>query len=404
MKCDLLIRGGDVIDPSQHLRGVQDVAVIDGRMARVRSGIDSVEAKCTLDARGLYVVPGLIDLHVHVYPHSPWGLEPDTLAAANGVTTFLDTGSAGSYSFDEFRRETIDRSRSRVFALVNLSCTGLLTGNLGELCDRRYADVDGVKRVIREHPDVAIGVKIRASDYIIGTGDDGWANLRDAIRAARETETWLMVHIGDCPMSIPDLVRELSPGDCVTHCFRGGTTPIVDDAGRVHDAVVEAKQRGVHFDVGHGMGSFCWEVAESALEQGFEPTTISTDLHCWCINGPVYDMPTTMSKFLQLGMPIEKVVELTTVRPAAILNQADELGALREGTIADITLLEPCQGRFRLTDSHGQHRTTDTLLRAAATIRGGELLPGGGSLAGRHLADECPLSCGTGISVASWGP
>ncbi|MEZ6148115.1 MAG: amidohydrolase family protein [Planctomycetaceae bacterium] len=124
------------------------------------------------------------------------------------------------------------------------------------------------------------------------------------------------------------------------------------------------------------------------LEQGFDPTTISTDLHAWCINGPVYDMPTTMSKFLHLGMPLERVVELTTLRPAEILKQSDELGTLREGTIADITLLEPCQGRFRLTDSHGQHRTAETLLRAAATIRGGELLPGGGSLAGRHLADD----------------
>ncbi|MEZ6052171.1 MAG: hypothetical protein R3C02_12390 [Planctomycetaceae bacterium] len=178
-----------------------------------------------------------------------------------------------------------------------------MTGNLGELLDRRYADVEGVKRVIRQHPDVAVGVKIRASDFIIGTGEDGWANLRDAIRAARESETWLMVHIGYCPMPIPELVRELSPGDCVTHCFRGGSTPITDSDGRIFDEVFEARERGVHFDVGHGMGSFCWEIAGSALEQGFDPTTISTDLHAWCINGPVYDMPTTMSKFLHLGMP-----------------------------------------------------------------------------------------------------
>ncbi len=387
MKCDLLICGGEVVDSSQGLRGVRDIAVIDGRIAHAPDLMETVEAKCMIDARGLFVVPGLIDLHVHVYPHSTWGLDPDSIAAANGVTTFLDTGSAGSYSFDEFRRETIDGSRSRVFALVNLSCTGLLTGNLGELRDRRYADVEGVKRVIRKHPDVAIGVKIRASDYIIGTGEDGWANLRDAIRAARESETWLMVHIGFCPMSIPELVSELAPGDCITHCFRGDSTPIVGADGRVYEAVREAQERGIHFDVGHGMGSFCWEIAESALEQGFEPTTISTDLHQWCINGPVYDMPTTMSKFLQLGMPLEKVIELTTIRPAEILDQQEELGTLREGTIADITLLEPCEGRFRLTDSLGQHRTADTLLRAAATIRGGELLPGGGSLAGRHLAD-----------------
>ena len=388
MKCDVLIRGGEVIDPSQQLRGRRDVAVADGRILRVAETIDDVEAGTEIDARGLFVVPGLIDMHVHVYEHSPWGLEPDSLCAANGVTTFLDTGTAGSYSFDAFRRETIDRARTEVLALVNLSCTGLLTGQLGELLDRRYADVEGVKRVIRDHPGVAVGVKIRAGAHLIGAGEQGWANLRDAVRAARESETWLMVHIGECPMSIPELVAELAPGDCITHCFKGGSTRLTDDEDRIWDAVKEAQERGVVFDVGHGSGSFNWDVVEASLKQGFEPTTISTDLHTKCINGPVYDMPTTMSKFLHLGLPLERVVEMSTTRPAQVLGRQDELGTLKDGTVADVTMLEMQTGRFRFTDSYGEHRTGSELLRAAATIRRGEIVPGGGGVYGRHLVDE----------------
>ncbi len=387
MNCDILIRGGEVIDPSQHLRGVRDVAVAEGRICSLADRLVDAEPKQTIDARGLLVVPGLIDLHVHLYPHSPWGLEPDPLCPAGGVTTMLDAGTAGSYSFGAFRRETIDRAQTQILALVNLSCVGLLTGQLGELLDRRYADVEGVRRTIHDHADVAVGVKIRASKHLIGDGEQGWANFRDAIRAARESETWLMVHIGECPMSIPEIVNNLAPGDCVTHCFKGGSTRVNDDDGRIWDAVRDASQRGVIFDVGHGAGSFQWEVVEAALEQGFEPTTISTDLHTGNINGPVYDMPTTMSKFLMLGVPLERVIEMSTTRPAAILRQGDELGTLREGTVADITVLEKREGRFRFTDSYQAHRTGRELLTAAATIRRGHVVPGGGSLCARQVVD-----------------
>ena len=388
MKCDILVRGGELIDPSQGLRGTFDLAVDGGRIVGHQERFNDVDATYTIDGRGLLVVPGLIDLHVHAYPHSTWGLEPDPLCPAGGVTTMLDAGTAGSYSFHEFRRETIDPARTQVLALVNLSCVGLLTGQLGELLDRRYADVEGTIRTIRENRDVAVGVKIRASEHLIGGGQQGWDNLRDAIHAARESETWLMVHIGECPMSIPELVDCLAPGDCVTHCFKGGSTRLTDDDGRIWDSVSEAAKRGVIFDVGHGSGSFQWEVVEAALDQGFEPTTISTDLHTGNLHGPVYDMPTTMSKFLLLGVPLERVIEMSTTRPAEILNQKNELGTLREGTLADITLLERQEGRFLFTDSYGEDRVGWELLRAACTIRRGQIVPGGGSTCARHLADE----------------
>ncbi len=381
MDCDILIRGGEVIDPSQNLRGVRDIAVQDGKIARVGEQLADVTAKQTVDARGLYVVPGLIDLHVHVYHrHMQLGLEPDSLCSAGGVTTMLDAGSAGSDNFDGFRHHIIDRAETQVFALVNLCCIGLVAADKGELLDRRYADVAGAVRTIRENPDVAVGIKIRAGSHIIGTGETGWANFHDAVAAAREAGTMLMVHIGNSPMRIPEMLEHFQPGDCLTHCFKGGLERILDSDGRVWSEVRAAAERGVIFDVGHGAGSFQWEVVEAALEQGFEPGTISTDLHVRNVHGPVYDMPTTMSKFLMLGVPLERVVEMSTTRPAAALGRENDLGTLREGTTADIAVLEKRDGPFVFTDSYQQTRTGNELLVAATTIRRGDLVPGGGGL------------------------
>lgn len=387
MKCDILIRGGEVVDPSQNLQAVRDVAVADGRILAVADSLPNADPLHAIDARGQLVVPGLIDLHVHVYPHCPFGLEPDPLCPAGGVTTMLDAGSAGSFHFSAFRRDTIDRADTEVLALVNLSSVGLATFNLGELMDRRCADPDGVVKTIREHPGVAVGVKIRAGRHIIGEGEQGWANLRDAVSAARESETWLMVHIGDCPMSLPELVAELQPGDCITHCFKGGLTRVTNDDGKIWDEMHAAKDRGVIFDVAHGYGSFQWEVVEAAIEQGFEPTTISTDIHIKNLHGPVYDMPTTMSKFLHLGVPLSRVVEMSSTRPAEILGREDELGTLKPGTTADIAVLERREGNFLLTDSYGKTRTGSELLTASCTVRRGKIVPGGGGLRMRHLAE-----------------
>lgn len=387
MSYDIVIRGGEVIDPSQGLRKVCDVAVTGDRIAAVEESIDATGVHQVIDVRGQLVVPGLIDLHVHVYPHAPLGLDPDPLCPAGGVTTLLDAGTAGSYNFDAFRRETIDRARTQIFSLVNLSCIGLIAANHGELMDRRYADPDGVLETIARHSDVAVGVKIRAGAHIIGDGAQGWANLRDAIKAARESGTWLMVHIGESPFSIPDLVDVLSPGDCITHCFKAGSTRVTDDDGKIFDSIRAAAANGIRFDVGHGFGSFHWDIVQDALSDGFEPTTISTDLHMKNIHGPVYDMPTTMSKFLMLGTPIERVIEMSTTTPAKVLNQEGELGTLKVGSVADIAVLEQRSGRFVFTDSYRQQRIGETLLTASATMRRGEIVPGGGGTRMQHLAD-----------------
>ena len=386
MKCDILIKGGEVIDPSQNLGGVRDVAVSGGKIIAVEESLADHEAPDVIDARGLLVTPGLIDLHVHVYTHAPLGLNADSLCAAGGVTTMLDAGTAGSYNFDAFRRDNIDRYATQIFSLVNLSCIGLIAANHGELMDRRYADPEGVKETIARHPDVAVGVKIRAGAHIIGSGEQGWDNFRDAVRAARESGTWLMVHIGECPMPIPQMLDHMQGGDCITHCFKGGSTRILDDSSKLFDEVrVAADERGVNFDVGHGFGSMQWETVEAAIEQGFEPTTISTDLHIKNIDGPVYDMPTTMSKFLMLGVPLDRVIDMSTTRPAKILKQEGELGTLRVGSVADIAVLEKREGEFVFTDSYRNTRIGRELLISAATVRRGRIVPGGGGLRMRHL-------------------
>ena len=385
---DILLRQGELIDPSQQLRGTRDVGIRDGKIETIAERIDNCTAKHVVDARGLYVVPGLIDLHVHVYrDHCPLSLDPDELCPAGGVTTMLDAGSAGSLNFGGFRRDIIERHDTQVLALVNLSCIGLVAFQFGELMDPRYADREGVVRTLEKHPGVAVGVKIRASKHIIGDGEQGWNNFMTAVGAARDSGTWLMVHIGESPMSIPEMLQHLDKGDCITHCFKGGSQTILGTDGQLHPAVRDASERGVIFDVGHGAGSFQWEIVQAALDQGFEPNTISTDLHELNVHGPVYDMPTTMSKFLALGVSLERVIEMSTTRPAQVLGKSTELGTLREGTVADVAMLEKRDGNFLLTDSYGTRRVATELLVAAATIRRGTLVAGGGGTRMRHLAE-----------------
>lgn len=380
MKYDILIAGGEVIDPSQRMRGRLDVAVAGERIAGIRADIPPEQARHVIDARGRLVMPGLVDLHVHAYrDHTTLGLDPDPLCAAGGVTTMLDTGSSGSHNFPGFLRDVIVPAQTEVLALIHLSALGLATFNrTGELLDRALADPEGVVATIRAHPSVAVGVKIRATGRLMGRGEAGWANLRDAVAAAREAGTMLMVHIGETPMSVPEIVELLEPGDCITHCFRGGSGHILDPDDRVWPAVREAADRGVVFDIGHGSGSFKWEVAEAAIGQGFLPQTISTDLHTLNVNGPVFDMPTTMSKFLHLGLSLEEVVERSTLAPAKALLRDHEIGTLRPGTRADIAVLDDREGRFVLTDSMGTDRIGTRCLRAAATVRRGQIVPGGG--------------------------
>ena len=373
MEIDLLITDGTVIDPSQNLHEVREVGIYGTQIVDLES-LESYSVKKILDASGLIVTPGLIDLHAHVYKrHVPISIDADATSLAGGVTTVLDAGSAGSYNFEGFKHDVIDRVDTEVLGLVNLSCIGLVAAHYGELMDARYADPDGVVETIRRFPNQAVGVKIRAGAHIIGSGQQGWDNFKKAVQAARDSQTWLMIHIGECPMALPEMMPHLQPGDCITHCFKGGSTTVLNQEGRIHSELATARDNGIIFDIGHGFGSFHWEIAEAAVEQGFIPSTISTDLHLMNLHGPVFDMPTTMSKFLHLGVSLDDVIDMSTTQPARVLGRAGDLGTLAPGTVADITLLEKHDGQFAYTDSYDQTRTGREKLTAVGIVRRGDL-------------------------------
>ena len=369
---DLLIRGGTVIDPVRAGTLVADVAVRDGRIFAVGPDLAGRAAEA-VDARGKYVVPGLVDFHVHVYwGSSIYGVEADKAGAVGGTTTFLDTGSAGSANFAGLRRYAIDAARTRIRALVHVGTTGLVSG-LGELCDPRFLDVEGTVATIEANRDVAVGVKIRYTDVCVGAGVQAAEALAAALEAAERSGTWLMVHVGRTPEPLDDVLAKLRPGDVITHTYTplpGG--PVHHQTHRLAAGVPEARAKGVVFDLAHGQGSFGWEAAAAALDAGFPPDIISTDLHRGCIDGPVHDLPTTMTKLWYLGMPLEDIVRRCTLLPARKLGLA--AGTLTPGAEADIAVLGVAEGPVTLTDAVGATREWDRRLRALATFRAGQRL------------------------------
>ena len=365
---DLAIEGGRVVDPASGRDEVGTVAVADGRIARPGPAVR------TIDASGLLVVPGLVDLHTHVYTGvSHYGVEADRHCLARGVTTAVDTGSAGGRTFPGFRRSVIDVVRTRVLAFLHIAVQGMISPVVGELEDIRWASVEECVARAREHPDVIVGVKVRLGYQMVG--QDAEPALHLAREAADELELPLMVHVIDMPLPIPRLLESMHAGDVVTHCFHGeplGT--ILDGDGRVFRECFDARDRGVVFDIGHGVGSFAFRVARAALEQGFAPQTISSDIHAYNVAGPVYDQVTTLSKLLYLGMPLEDVIAATTAAPARTLRRDGDLGSLAEGREADVTVLELVSGEHRLDDAAGESVVAEDVLVPRWVVRAGDPL------------------------------
>ena len=374
---DTVIVGGTVIDPASGLHARADVGITDGRIVAVEPVL-AHDGRTVADAADLLVVPGLVDLHVHVYPGvADLSVEADPTCLGRGVTTVVDAGSAGANTFPGFRRWVVDASRGRVLAYLNISATGQIDPFFGELHDLRFVDPERAAAVARAHPDVIVGYKVRVSEML--AGPNGLAGLDRALEAGRATNLPVMVHIGGTPFDIEEVLGRLRPGDVVTHAYTGWQPGgIVTDAGRVVAAAREARERGVVFDVGHGAGSFTWATAEAALADGFRPDTISSDLHRFNVAGPVHDLATTLSKFLLLGVSLEDVVRMATAAPAAALDRAGALGSLRVGGEADVTLLRLEEGRFELTDTAGTMREARRRLVPVGAFRGGrtvEMLP-----------------------------
>ncbi|MCS6859063.1 MAG: amidohydrolase/deacetylase family metallohydrolase [Abditibacteriales bacterium] len=369
MTYDLVLQGGRVIDPSQSLDGVRDVAVADGKIVAVAESITGA-ARQTIDVRGKLVTPGLIDIHTHVYAGvTTWGVKPDPAALRSGVTTLVDAGSPSWVTVQGFRWYIAEPANVRVLTFIHISGIGLVYGPVGEMRDLDYADPEKVAEAVRENADLAVGVKVRQGQFQVG--NNGVEPLRLAVEAAVQANTRVMCHIGR-GVPLPDVLALLRAGDIVTHCFQGRGDCIVDETGRVVPAAWEAKQRGVIMDVGHGAGSFRWEVAERALEQGFLPDVISTDLHTGNILGPVYDMPTTMSKFLHLGLSLGQVVAASTVIPARVIGR-DDLGTLRLGSPADVAVFDVVEGDFEMFDTHRRCRRVRRKLQPIYTIAQGKV-------------------------------
>jgi dihydroorotase len=369
---DLLIRGGEVIDPIQELRGVRDVAIRWGRIAAVQPGIDPVRAAQVVDARGKLVLPGLVDLHAHVYPQgSALGLPADELVPHTCTTTYVSCGDAGANNFSAFRHYIAAQARSRLFAFVHISTIGLAGFPVGESLDLAYADVDAAARTIAENRDLVLGVKVRISRNVVG--GNGLEPLRRAIAAAEHAGTGarVMCHIGDAPGQLSELLDLLRPGDVLTHAFSGAGNNVVQN-GRVVPAALDARRRGVVIDVGHGGGSFDYTVAELAIEQGLAPDTISSDIHALSGNTPGMPyLPWVMSKFLNLGFSLEQVVRMATLAPSRVIDRVDGLGTLQPGAPADVSILELVEEPVRFVDTRGNQRSGTRWLRPVQAVRAG---------------------------------
>jgi dihydroorotase len=373
---DLLVRGGRLVDPSQSLSAERDVAIVGHTVARVAANIPESDARQVLDARGRIVTPGLIDIHVHVYDGvAPLGIPADPNCIAKGVTTAVDAGSAGAHTFPGLRKYVINVADTRVYALLNISVVGQSTlsndNPWGELLDLRYANAKLAIRTIERNRDVILGVKIRLTSNIAGDHDlEALKLARDASEAVRLP---LMVHIGGTHSPLKSILEMLKQGDVITHSFGGFQGGILDDKGRILPEVRKAVAAGVHLDVGHGRGSFSFDTAEKAMRQELLPGTISSDVHQFNVNGPVFDLATTLSKFLHLGMTLEQVIERATANPANTFGFPKGLGTLREGAEADVAVFKLEEGRFEFTDALGAKRTGNRKLVPVATVKSGRI-------------------------------
>ena len=379
-KFDLVIKGGDVLDPSQSLRGKRDIGIRWGMIEAIEPEIPASRASKTLDASGKLVTPGLIDLHSHVYPYgSSIGIPADELAQFQCTTTMVSAGDAGVNNLAALRRYIVAQSRTRIYAFVHIANHGLAGFPVAELYNIDHAQMEACAMALAENQDFLLGVKVRMSENVIAK--HGLEPLKRAIRAC-EMCGWparMMVHIGgveskELMSQILDLLR---PGDVLTHAYSGAPniggvfTNIVQD-GKLLPAALAAKQRGVMFDVGHGGGSFDFTVAEVAIPGGAGPDVISSDIHVYSANSPGMPyLPNVMSKFMALGFSLEQVVTMATSTPAKIINRAPKLGTLQIGAPADVAVMELVEGPASFVDTRNNKRDGKALLKPVQTVING---------------------------------
>ena len=374
-KYDLLLKGGHVIDPKNRISAVRDVAIANGKIAAVAANIAPADAFKVVDASGTYITPGLVDIHVHVFAGTGErgsyagdnSLYPDGFTLRSGVTTVVDAGSSGWRSFPDFKDRIIDRSRTRVLAMLNIVGAGMR----GDKFEQNLADMEAkpTAEMALRHKGVIVGIK--TAHY---AGPE-WAPVERAVEAGTQAKLPVMVDFGanrpERPMA--ELVtKKLRPGDIYTHAY-SGLRDELDASGHVNPGMVEGRKRGVIFDVGHGGGSFAWRIAVPALKEGFIPDSISTDLHIGSMNSGMKDMLNVMDKFLAMGMSVDDVMLRSTWNPAREVGRED-LGHLSVGAAADVTVTRLEKGNFGFTDMYGARMRGTQKLTCELTLRDGKVV------------------------------
>ena len=366
--CDLLIKGGTVIDPAQHLHAELDVAVKDGKVLEVSSNFPENRARKVISAKGKIVTPGLVDVHVHIYEGvGALGVNADHYCLARGVTTAVDSGSAGAVTIAGFHKYVVNRSATRVYSSLDSSSLGAMIFTE----DLEWMDPQLAARAALDHKPAVVGITARVPRKDAGEND--LEILKRGRQAAEASGLPLTVHIGDSYSPLKDILSIMRKGDVLGHCYHYGAHGLLDGAGKVLPEVREARERGILFSVAHDARRFSFQVAEKCLEQDLPPDAISSCISAAGVDGPVYDLPTTLSKFLLLGLSLDKVAELATIRPARIFDFGFKPGSLQPGRAADIAIFELREGAFEFVDSTGEKRTGRQRLNSVATVRGGEL-------------------------------
>jgi dihydroorotase len=372
---DLLLKGGHVIDPKNNIDGIRDVAISAGKIAAVSASIDPARARKIVDATGLYVTPGIVDMHTHLFHttgiRDSWAgdnsVQPDAFSFRSGTTTMVDAGSSGWRNFETFRHTVIDRVHTRVLAMVNIAGLGMMA-DVTEQVSSDFQPKE-VAAVAAKNKDVVVGVK--TAHYQL----PDWSAVDRAIEAGKLANLPVMVDFGYFLPERPYwqlVTQRLRPGDISTHMFRG-PVPYVDSNGKLLDYLKQARKRGVKFDVGHGNQSFVLRNAAPAIAQGFWPDTISTDLHGLSMNAPMMDMPTLLSKFLALGMPLKEIMLRATWNPAQVIHRT-ELGHLSVGAGADIAVWNILRGQFGYGDASGGRIPATERIVCEMTIRNGDIV------------------------------
>ncbi|MGH7056313.1 MAG: amidohydrolase/deacetylase family metallohydrolase [Acetobacteraceae bacterium] len=368
---DLVLKGGRVIDPEEGRDEVLDVAFAGGLVAAV--GHDLGPAADERDVKGALVVPGLIDLHTHVYWGGAWlGVDPDEYAKPCGITTLIDAGTAGAGNIAGFRRHVIERAEARIRPFLHISFPGIFAFSkyfmLGESAELRLLDPRACLDAAREHADIVVGIKVRLGRT--GSGGSGIAPMEIALEVARAAGLPLMTHLDFPPPGRSEVMRRLRRGDILTHCFRPWpNAPIAPDES-VEEDVLAARARGVIFDIGHGQGSFGFKTAMAMLKHGFLPDVISSDVHALSINGPAFNLIETMSKFLHLGAPLTEIIRASSINAARAVGLADR-GTLRPGLLGDATVLEIETGSFTFTDVLGEKMQASRRFACRGAVLGG---------------------------------